>query len=72
MLGISSKTLDVLLKYPGVLHRNSRRQVMLFKPGTVYEACVQAQYLEMHKKKGQPNGSKQTNQQGASKEGKKK
>jgi hypothetical protein len=39
--------------------------VILFKPGTVYEACVQAQYLEMHKKKGQPNGSKQTNQQGA-------
>jgi hypothetical protein len=33
---------------------------MLFKPRTIDEACVQAQYLEnIGHKKGQPSGSKQ-------------
>jgi hypothetical protein len=46
---------------------------MLFKPKTVDEACVQAQYLEnIGHKKGQPSGSKQKEHQDASKEGKKK
>jgi hypothetical protein len=46
---------------------------MLFKPRTVDEACVQAQYLEnIGQKKGKPSGSKQKEHQEASKEGKKK
>jgi hypothetical protein len=46
---------------------------MLFKPRTVDEACVQAQYLEnIGHKKGKPSGSKQKEHQEASKEGKKK
>jgi hypothetical protein len=35
------------------------KKVMLFKPRTIDEACVQAQYLEnIGHKKGQPSGSK--------------
>jgi hypothetical protein len=46
---------------------------MLFKLKTVYEPCVQAQYLEIiGHKKGQPSGYKQKDHQEASKEGKKK
>jgi hypothetical protein len=46
---------------------------MLFKPRTMDEACVQAQYLEnIGHKKGQPSGSKQKEHQGASKMGRKK
>jgi hypothetical protein len=46
---------------------------MLFKPRTVDEACVQAQYLEnIGQKKGKPSGSKKKEHQEASKEGKKK
>jgi hypothetical protein len=59
MLGISPKNLDVLLKYLGGLHSHLWKQVMLFKPRTIDEACVQAQYLEnIGNKKGQPSGSK--------------
>jgi hypothetical protein len=46
---------------------------MLFKPRTMDEACVQAQYLEnIGQKKGNPSGSKKKEHQEASKEGKKK
>lgn len=41
-----------------VINRNShlRKQVMLFKPKTIDEECVQAQYLEnIGHKKGQPS-----------------
>jgi hypothetical protein len=59
MLGISPKKLDVLLKYLGGLHSHMQKQVMIFKPMIVDDACVQAQYLEniVHKK-GKPSGSK--------------
>jgi hypothetical protein len=43
----------------GGLHSHLWKQVMLFKPRTIDEACVQAQYLEnIGNKKGQPSGSK--------------
>jgi hypothetical protein len=42
VLGISPKNPDVLLKYLGDLQSHLRKQVMLFKPRTVDEACVQA------------------------------
>jgi hypothetical protein len=59
MLGISPKNLDVLLKYLGGLHSHLRKQVMLFKPKIIDEACVQAQCLEnIGHKKGKPSGSK--------------
>jgi len=46
---------------------------MLFKPRTIDEACVKEKYLEnICHKKGQPDGSKQTDHQDASNEGKKK
>jgi hypothetical protein len=58
-VGYISQELDVLLKYLGGLHSHLWRQVMLFKPRIIDEACVQAQYLEnMGKNKGQPSGSK--------------
>jgi hypothetical protein len=73
MLGISPKNPYVLLKYLGGLHNHLWKQVMLFKPRSVDEACVQAQYLEnIGLKKGKSSGSKQKEQQDASKEGKKK
>jgi hypothetical protein len=71
-LGISPKNPEVLLKYPGGLHSYLERQVMLFKPRTVDKVYVQAQYLEMDRKKEQPNSSKQKDHQGTSMEGKKK
>jgi hypothetical protein len=44
--------------------------VILFKPRTIDEACVQAQYLEnIGDKKGHPSGSKHKYHQDASKEG---
>ena len=44
----------------------------LFKPRTINEACVQAQYMEnMGMTKGQPSGSKKKGNQDASKEKKK-
>jgi hypothetical protein len=52
MLGISPKNPYVLLKYLGGLHNHLRKQVMLFKPKKIDEACVKAHYLENigHKK----------------------
>jgi hypothetical protein len=59
MLGISPKNPYVLLKYLGGLDSHLQKQVMLFKPRTMDEACVHAQYLEnTGQKKGQPSGSK--------------
>ena len=72
MLGISSNNPDVLPKYLSVLRSYLRMQVILFKPRTIDEACVQAWYLEkMDKNKGQSIGSKQKDHQDASKERKK-
>jgi hypothetical protein len=45
MLDISPKKLDILLKYLGGLHSCLQKQVMLFKPRIVDEACVQEHYL---------------------------
>lgn len=70
MLGIYPMNLYVL-KYLGVLNRHLQNQVILFNPRSVDEACVQAQYLEkIGLKKGKSSGSKQKEQQDASKEGK--
>jgi hypothetical protein len=47
--------------------------VILFKPGTIDEAYVEAQYLEnIGHKKGYPNGFKHKYHQEASNKGKKK
>jgi hypothetical protein len=40
MMGISPKNSDVLLKYMGRLQSHLRKQVMLFNPRTMDEACV--------------------------------
>jgi hypothetical protein len=59
MLGISSKNLDVLLKYLRGLHSHLQNQVMFFKQNTLDEAYVHARYLEnMGHKKWYPSGSK--------------
>ena len=72
MLSISPKNPDVLLKYLGGLHRHLREQVMMFKPKTMDETCVQAQYLKnIGLKRAQSSGSKQKEQQDTSKDGKK-
>lgn len=57
------------IKYLGGLHNDIRRQITLFKPKTIDEACVHAQHREFKKRKGFPNGLKQFEQQGASNEG---
>ena len=73
MLGMSPKNLDALLKYVGGLHSHLRRQVLFFKPITIDEAYMQAQYLDdMDKKEGKPSGSKWKEHQDTSKEGKNK
>jgi hypothetical protein len=55
MLGISPKNPNLLLEYLGGLNNHLRKQVILFKPRTVDEACVHVQYLEnIGQKKGQP------------------
>lgn len=46
MLGISPKNPYVLLKYLEGLHRHLWEQVMFFKPKSMGEDFVQAQYLE--------------------------
>jgi hypothetical protein len=59
MLGISPKNPDALLKYLGGLHNHLRKKVILFKPSTMDEACVQAHYMDnIGHKKGKPSGSK--------------
>ena len=73
MLGISPKNPYVILKYLGGLHHHLREQVMLFKPKSVDEAYVHAQYLEnIGLKRAQWSGSKHKEKQDACKEGKKK
>jgi len=67
------KNLDVFLKYLGGLNRHLREKMMLLKPKMVGEACVQAQYLDnIGLKRAQSSGSKQKEQQDASKDGKNK
>ena len=46
MLGISPKNPYVLLEYLGGLHNHLQKEVMLFEPRIVDEACVHAQCLE--------------------------
>jgi hypothetical protein len=71
MLGISPKNPYVLLKYLGGLHSHLQKQVMLFRPRTMDEVCVQAQYMENKgQKKGQPSGLKKKEDHEVSKEGK--
>jgi hypothetical protein len=70
MFGISPKAQNVL-KFLGGLHSYLRRQVMLFNPRMPNKVYVQAWCLKMDKNK-ESNGSKQTNCQSTSKEGKKK
>jgi len=49
MLGNIFQEPDVLLRYLGTLHSHLSGQVMLFKPRTIDEACVQVQCLVMEK-----------------------
>ena len=59
MLGISPRIPDVFLKYIGGLHSHLQKQVILFKPKKIDEACVQTQYPEnIGYKKGYLSGSK--------------
>jgi hypothetical protein len=58
MLGISPNNLDVFLKYLDDIHNHIRRQVIHFKIRDVDEAIMEARYLVMYKKRGQPSRSK--------------
>jgi hypothetical protein len=73
MLCIYPNDQDVLLKYLRGLRSHFQKKVMLFKPETVDEACVQEKYLDniIHKKVN-PSGCKYKYNQDSSKEGKKK
>jgi hypothetical protein len=72
MMGISTKNPYLLLNYMGGIYSHFQKQVMVFKPNRVDEACVKENYLEnIGHKKGQPSGSKQKEHREASKEGKK-
>ena len=44
MLGISPRSLDVVMNYLGGLHCHLQKQVMFFKPKTIDDTCVQEQY----------------------------
>ena len=68
MLDIYTKKREVLIKYLGYLNGHLWRQVTLFKPITINEACMQEQYMEnVGMTKGQPSGSKKKSNQDASK-----
>jgi hypothetical protein len=43
-MGVSLKSLDMLVKYLGALFPHIRRKLMLFIPNTIDEASIQAQY----------------------------
>ena len=73
ILGIFLNNLDVLPKYLGALHLHMHEKLMFFKPKSVDEACVHAQYLEnIGLKRAQSSESKQKEEQDSYKEGKKK
>ena len=58
MLDIYTKKREVLIKYLGCLNRHLWRQVTLFKPMIINEACVQEQYMQNNgMTKGKPSGS---------------
>jgi hypothetical protein len=62
-MGVSLKSLNMLVKYLGALFPQIRRQLMLFRPKTIDEASIQAQYLEGDKRKQQTNPHKQVEPQ---------
>jgi hypothetical protein len=71
MLGISPKN-PIVLKYLGGLHNHLRKQVMLFIPRKLDDACIQTQYLEnIGQKNEKPSGSKKKEHQETSKKGRK-
>eukprot|EP01018_Ginkgo_biloba_P002772 Gb_08746 [translate_table: standard] len=67
VLGVSLKDPQVLMKYIGGLHSHIKRQVLLFKPTSIDQVSVQAQYIEKDGRKGQQSGSSKQNQRGSSK-----
>jgi hypothetical protein len=62
-MGVSLKSPDMLVKYLGELLPQIHRQLMLFRPKTIDEANIQAQYLEGDKQKQQTNPHKQVEPQ---------
>jgi hypothetical protein len=52
-MGVSLKSIYMLVKYLGALFLHIRRKKMLFIPNTIDEAIIQAQYLEGDKRKPQ-------------------
>jgi hypothetical protein len=57
-MGVSLKSIDMLVKYLGEFLPQIHRQVMLFILKTIDEANIQAQYLEGEKWKQQKNPQK--------------
>lgn len=57
-MGINPGDPNRVIKYLGSLHSHISREVLILKPKTLDEACIQAQYIENDKKKVQPSGSK--------------
>jgi hypothetical protein len=53
----------MLVKYLGALLPHIRRKLMLFRPNTIDEASIQAQYLEGDKQEQQTNRHKQVEPQ---------
>jgi hypothetical protein len=62
-MGVSLKSPDMLVKYLGALLPHIHRKMMLFRPKTIDEANIQAQYLEGDKQKQQTNPHKQVEPQ---------
>jgi hypothetical protein len=58
-MGVSLKSTDMLVKYLGEFLPHIHRQLMLFRPKTIDEASIQAQYLEGDKRKPQTSTHKQ-------------
>jgi murein tripeptide amidase MpaA len=52
-MGVSLKITNILVKYLGALLHQIHRQMMLFRPNTIDEANIQAQYLEGDKQNPQ-------------------
>jgi hypothetical protein len=62
-MGVSLKSPYMLIKYLGEFLPHICRKLMLFRPNTIDEANIQAQYLEGDKQKKQTNPHKQVEPQ---------
>jgi len=71
-MGVSLKITNMLVKYLGEFLPHISRKLMLFRPRTIDEANIQAQYLEGDKEKQQTSAHKQVEPQEQQRKGKNK